>query len=141
MKRWFLVFALLILALITPNRAWSQSSFYNCAIVIPNPPATQFATPAASPTICNLDPQRIVSGAGVGLILNFSPGAVATVSVQVTGDQNPAGATAAWNNHDYMFNLTSSMNGNIIMPLTAVRLYLTRYTSGTITLYLVEAAK
>lgn len=130
-----------IIALLLPGVAHAQSSFYNCQIVIPNPPATQFHAPAASPTICNLDPQRMVGGTGVALILNFSPGAVATVDVQVTGDQDPGNPKAVWNNHDYLFSLTSSMNGNIIMPLTAVRLYLDSYTSGTITLYLSEASR
>lgn len=131
--------AALLAALIAPA-ARAQAPFYLCQIVVPNPPATQFVAPAPSPTNCPLDPTRISSGQ-VGLILNFSAGALATVSVQVTGDATPSGSTAVWNNHDYLVNETTSVNGNIIFPVTAVRLYLSAYTSGTITLYVIEAAR
>lgn len=130
--------ALLVVALwALPANA--QAPFYLCQIVVPNPPATSFPTPAASQTICPINPALISNGAGIALLLNFSTGAVATASVQVTGDPQPSTATV-WNNHDTLVNQTTSANGNIAFPVTAVRLYLPAYTSGTITLDVVEAA-
>ena len=132
-------FAALLVALVWAFPAMAQAPFYLCQIVVPNPPATSFVAPAAGPTICPLNPSMLSNGAGVALILNFSTGAVATASVQVTGDPQPS-TTAVWNNHDTMANQTTSANGNIAFPVTAVRLYLPAYTSGTITLDVVESA-
>jgi hypothetical protein len=132
------VFVVVALAMgLTP--AWAQAPFYLCQIVVPNPPATSFSTPAASATQCPINPAMLSNGAGIGLILNFSTGAVATASVQVTGDPSPS-TTSVWNNHDTLVNQTTSANGNIAFPVTAVRLYLPAYTSGTITLDVVQSA-
>lgn len=133
--------ALIAASLLLPAVGARAQLAYTCEIVLPPPPSTTFAAPAASTTICPVNAQLIRNGAGVGLILNFSSGAIATASVQVTGSQDPGSSTAVWNNHDYLVNETGSQNGNIIFPVTAVRLYLSAYTSGTITLDLVQAAK
>ena len=83
-------------------------------------------------------------GMGVGLLVNFSGSpngaAVATGTVQVTCD--PAilsqaastQATARWNNHDTLVNLTNDKNSSIAYPVLAVRLNLTAWTSGSVTL-------
>jgi hypothetical protein len=129
----------LLCALVWALPTNAQAPFYLCQIVVPNPPATSFAAPAPGPTICPINPAMLSNGAGVALILNFSSGAVATASVQVTGDPQPS-TTVVWNNHDTLVNQTTSANGNIAFPVTAVRLYLPAYTSGTITLDVVESA-
>lgn len=132
-------FAALLAALLWAFPALAQAPFYLCQIVVPNPPATTFVAPAPGPTICPINPAMLANGAGIALLLNFSTGAVATASVQVTGDPTPS-TTAVWNNHDTLVNQTTSANGNIAFPVTAVRLYLPAYTSGTITLDVVEGA-
>jgi hypothetical protein len=136
----YLATACLALVLLASG-ARAQAPFYTCQITIPNPPSSTFPAPGPSPTICGVNPLLITAGNGAAVVLNFSTGAVATVSVQVTGDQYPSGPNAVWNDHDYLVNETSSANSNIVFPVTAVRLYVSAYTSGTITLYVVEAGK
>ena len=67
----------------------------------------------------------------LGLICTVSPGASLTYSVQVSADPiNPIN----WNNHDVLVGQTSSANGNILYPVTFVRLSVTAYTSGSVNL-------
>lgn len=136
-----LVWLVGLLFCLLSGSAFAQAPFYTCQITIPNPPSSTFPAPGPSPTICGVNPLLITAGNGAAVVLNFSTGAVATVSVQVTGDQYPSGPNAVWNDHDYLVNETSSANSNIVFPVTAVRLYVSAYTSGTITLYVVEAGK
>lgn len=68
----------------------------------------------------------------LGLICTLSSGAILTYSVQVTAD--PPNNIVNWNNHDTIANLTISSNGNIAYPVTAVRLVITSYTSGSVNL-------
>jgi hypothetical protein len=69
----------------------------------------------------------------LGLVATLSAGAVLTYSVQVTADPFPS-STGNWNNHDYLAALTVSANGNVLYPITGIRLVVTAYTSGSISL-------
>ena len=69
----------------------------------------------------------------LGLAATISPGATLTYSVQITCDPSPSN-TGNWNNHDVLVNLTASANSNIAYPITGLRLNVTSYTSGTVTL-------
>lgn len=72
----------------------------------------------------------------LGLILTITDGASLTATVQVTGDQQPSD-DGFWNNHDEIVNVTSSVNSNVAFPITALRLYITNYVSGTCNLAVV----
>ena len=70
---------------------------------------------------------------GIGLVATLSSGASLSYTVQVTADPL-SGALVNWNNHDTMQGLTVSANGNIAFPVTAIRLVVTNYVSGTVNL-------
>lgn len=74
--------------------------------------------------------------AGYSALVNFSSGANLTATVQVSNDpvalSSPS--TARWNNHDTLNGLTGSKNSSIVFPIYAVRLVVTAYTSGTVSL-------
>lgn len=110
---------------------------------------TASASGATSPVAIDLARSRC----GVSLIVTIS--GTLTVDVQVTGDDvgvgTPLGnqfnyvissnynaSTGHWNKHDTLQGLTASANGNLALPVTAVRLNVTAYTSGTATLAVVE---
>jgi hypothetical protein len=126
-----------ILAVAGNHDANAQAPNYVCQIVMSGAGVSN-ATPAG---VCAIDPTRMTNGAGVGLLLNFSSGASATASVQVTGDV-PVNVTSGglWNNHDTLVNETANANGNIQFPVTAVRLNVTAYASGTVTLTVIQPA-
>lgn len=113
----------------------AQTLFSQCQIVM----TTAGVSNITNAGYCPIDPQRMANGAGVGLLLNFSSGASATVTVQLTGD-NPVNTTGGgiWNNHDTLVNETASANGNIQFAVTGVRLNVTAYSSGTITLTVIQ---
>ena len=69
----------------------------------------------------------------LGIICTVSNGASLTYSVQVTADQQPSD-TGHWNDHDVLTGKTSSANSNIAYPVTAVRLNVTAYASGSVNL-------
>lgn len=73
----------------------------------------------------------------LGLICTVSGGASLTYSVQVTGDQVPSSG-GNWNNHEIITGQTASINSNIAYPVTAVRLNVTAYSSGRVTLAVVK---
>lgn len=75
------------------------------------------------------------TGGGVSLLVNFGS-AVATVTVQISNDPTAMSspATARWNDHDTLHDLTANMNGTLSVVIYAVRLYASAWTSGTITL-------
>jgi hypothetical protein len=81
---------------------------------------------------------QIYAGAGISLLLNFSGGgpAVATATVQVSNDtvafSTPV--SARWNNHDVLVGLTADKNSSIVYPINCIRLQLTAWTSGIVTL-------
>ena len=117
--------------------AYAQAPFSVCQIQM-----TAAGVSNITPNgICNIDPQKMTYGEGTSLLLNFSSGASATATVQISGDV-PVNTTGGgiWNNHDTLVNETSSANGNLQYPVTAVRLNVTAYSSGTITLTVVQPA-
>ena len=74
----------------------------------------------------------------LGLIATVSPGASLTYNVEITGDQQPNNATGNWNAHDTMTALTGSANGNVAFPITGIRLNVTSYVSGSVSLGVVQ---
>ncbi len=69
----------------------------------------------------------------LGLICTLSSGGNLTYSVQVTADQTP-NDDSHWNNHDILVNQTTSLNDSIAYPVTGLRLLVSAYTSGSVTL-------
>lgn len=69
----------------------------------------------------------------IGLVATVSPGASLNYSVQITCDENVS-ANGNWNNHDVLTNLASSANSNIAYPITAYRLFVNSYSSGSVNL-------
>lgn len=86
------------------------------------------------------DPMRVglknFAGAGASLLLTIT-GSL-TASVEVTGDDINKPITH-WNDLDDMVGLTVSKNGNLAFPVTAVRLNVTAFSSGSATLSLVQS--
>jgi hypothetical protein len=76
------------------------------------------------------------------IIVNLTSGASLTYSVEVTGDDvlfpgyNPA--TGNWAPFTNMSGLTASATGTLGAAVTAVRLHVTAYSSGTATLQFVQ---
>ena len=68
-----------------------------------------------------------------GLICTVSAGASLTYNVEVTADPSPSNS-GNWNPHDVIVAQTGSVNGNIAYPVTGIRLNVTNYTSGTVTM-------
>jgi hypothetical protein len=68
-----------------------------------------------------------------GLVATVSPGASLTYNVEVTADVNPS-AGGNWNPHDVIRGMTASANGNIAYPITGIRLNVTTWVSGSVTL-------
>ncbi len=124
--------AIALIAILAVHTADAQSpSFYQCQFTW-----SQNGVSNTSPaTICQLDPNRMINGAGAAVLLNLSAGASMTATVQITGDIpiNLAGA-GNWNAHDTLVTETISANGNIQYPVTGIRLNVSNYVSGTATL-------
>lgn len=100
-------------------------------------PSTKLSSAATSPATLirgawNQNYQQIFA---LGMIVTFSSGASLTCSVQITADDpNGAAGLVNWNNHDTLVNLTSSANGNVAYGITAYRLVVTNYVSGSVNL-------
>lgn len=79
----------------------------------------------------------------VSLAVVLSAGASLTYTVQYTLDDvysktfDPA--TAAWFNHTSLASKTASSDGNFLSPVTATRLNVTIWGSGTATLTVIQA--
>jgi hypothetical protein len=98
------------------------------------PGVTLTSATSSSPVLIDLDQNllwRAPPHYAIGLICTVSSGASLTYSVQVTGDQVPS-ANGFWNEHDVITGVTTSMNSNIAYPVTAIRLKVTSYTSGSV---------
>lgn len=100
-------------------------------------PGVKMATAGASaPIVINLNANaywQAPPSYSLGIVCTVSPGASLTYSVQLTADAQPS-ATGSWNNHDALVALTTSANGNIAFPVSAIRLNVTAYSSGSINL-------
>lgn len=79
----------------------------------------------------DIDPARQI--AYLGLCCTVSGGASLTYSIQFSCDP-PTGAIVNWNNHDVLVNLTGSAYGYVQYPVTALRLSVTSYSSGSVNL-------
>lgn len=96
---------------------------------------------AAASNVIPLD--QYISPFNIGLGVTLSPGASLTYTVQHTFDDiwsstfNPS--TANWFSHATMVNKTTSFDGNYAYPVTAIRLNVTVWASGTATLTAVQA--
>lgn len=88
-----------------------------------------------------LDHYRDPFSVGVGCVL--SAGASLTYTVEHTFDDvfsstfNPA--TAAWFANASLSSKTTSSDGNYSYPVTAVRINVTAYTSGDVTMTVIQA--
>lgn len=94
-------------------------------------------TSAVIPMDIYLDPFNV----SIGVAL--SAGASLTYTVQHTFDDvfasNFNAATATWYPHASLATKTASADGNYAFPVTAIRLNVTAYTSGSATMTLVQA--
>lgn len=79
----------------------------------------------------------------VGIAVVLSAGASLTYSVQHTFDNVQANdfnpATATWFNNSGLTAKTTSLDGNYVMPVTAIRLNVTTYSSGSATMTVIQA--
>ncbi len=92
------------------------------------------AGPSAPIYISPREGEQWLPISSLGLICTVSPGATLQYSVQVTADPKGLPQPVNWNNHDTLVNLSGSANGNILYPVTAIRLNVTSYTSGSVNL-------
>ena len=98
----------------------------------------------SSATVSNVIPlDQYISPFNVGIAVNLSAGAALQYTVQYTLDDvfSPTfdPATANWFSHATMVNKTTSFDGNYAYPVTAIRLNVTVYTSGSATMTVVQA--
>jgi hypothetical protein len=79
----------------------------------------------------------------VGLGVKLSSGAVLTYTVEHTFDDVQSAsfspATAAWYPNASINAATTNLDGNYAFPVTAIRLNVTAYTSGTATLTVIQS--
>lgn len=86
---------------------------------------------------------QYISPFNVTVGVALSAGASLTYKVQYTLDDvfastfNPA--TATWFDHATLVAKTASADGNFSMPVSAIRLNVTPYTSGTATMNVLQA--
>ena len=97
-----------------------------------------------SATVSQVIPlDQYISPFNVGLGVALSAGASLTYKVQHTFDDVFASsfspATATWFDHATITGKTASSDGNYAFPVTAVRLNVTPWTSGTATLQILQA--
>ena len=96
---------------------------------------------ATTSAVIPLDSYRSPFNVGFGCAL--SAGASLTYKLQYTYDDVQAAsfdaATATWFDHATMAAKTASSDANIVVPVTAVRLNVTAWTSGTATLTILQA--
>lgn len=76
----------------------------------------------------------------LGMAVVLSVGAVLTFTVEHTFDDiQDASVTPTWFDTDGLTGLTTNDEGNIIIPVSAVRLNVTSHTSGEATITLLQA--
>jgi hypothetical protein len=122
-------FSLIIVLLLAPALAAAQIDPQLYSQLIRSYPGVSMSAAGVSPPIIITSPGALQS---LGLIVTVSSGASLTYSVQVSADN--AGSLNNWNNHDVLVGLSASANGNIAYPVTAVRLNVTSWSSGTVNL-------
>lgn len=93
---------------------------------------------AASSTALPLDTYRNPFNVGIGCVI--SAGANLTYKVQHTFDNIwDATVTPTWFDSATITGKTASFDGNYAYPVTAVRLTVTSYTSGSVTMTVIQA--
>ena len=96
---------------------------------------------AAASNVIPLD--QYISPFNIGLGVSLSAGASLTYTVQHTFDDvySPTfdPATANWFSNDTLISKQTSFTGNYAYPVTAIRLNVTVWTSGTATMTAVQA--
>ena len=97
---------------------------------------------ATTSNVIPLDNYRTPFNVGIGCVL--SAGASLTYKVQYTYDDVQAStfspSTATWFDHATLAPAkTTTSDGNIIVPVTAIRLNVTAWTSGTVTMTVIQA--
>ncbi len=86
---------------------------------------------------------QYISPFNVSVGVTLSAGASLTYKVQYTYDDvfastfNPS--TATWFDHSTLVGKTASADGNFTLPVSAIRLNVTPYTSGTATMNVLQA--
>lgn len=76
----------------------------------------------------------------VGFGVVISGGGGATYSVQHTFDDLALGTPTTWFDNSTVAAETTNMDGNYAFPVTAIRLNVTAYTSGTVTLSVLQGS-
>lgn len=98
---------------------------------------------ATNSNVVPLDTCRTPFNIGLGCVL--SAGAGLTYTVQYTYDDVQAStynpATGNWFNHATLASKTTSSDGNISMPVSAIRLNVSSYTSGSVTMTVLQAGR
>lgn len=78
----------------------------------------------------------------VGLGCIVSPGAVLTYKVQHTFDDVfDSTVTPNWFDHSAITGKTASIDGNYAFPVTAIRLVVTAYTSGSVSMAVLQSGR
>lgn len=95
---------------------------------------------SSSPVVLDYRAENIA----VTLAVTLSSGAVLTYSVQYTTDDvfssSFNASTANWTDVSTMSGLTASSTASLVTPVTAVRLKVTAYTSGSATLKVISTS-
>lgn len=104
-------------------------------------PINQIAAAAGPTSPVPMDHYRQPFNVGLAVVLE--PGSSLTYTVEHTFDDvfsptfNPA--TAAWFPNATLTNKTASMDGNYAFPVSAIRLNITSFTSGSARFTLIQA--
>ena len=135
MLKWLVVGLLALNLWCGGARAETNGNCYNIAMSQSGASNPDSNNPTRGVIFLDRSPQNW--GQGVSVLVNFSSGSgVGTVTAQVS-DNAATGIPSSqwsWNNHEAITAVTGDTNSNIFIPVNAVRLYVTGYVSGTITL-------
>jgi hypothetical protein len=97
------------------------------------------AAGVSAPLVFRFPPRS--NGLLPGIIATVSPGASLTYNIEITGDAvegaSYKSASGNWNVFDGMGSLTASANGTLAAAVTAFRINVTAYSSGSVNLAIV----
>lgn len=88
-------------------------------------------------------PMDVHNSIAISVSVKLAPASTLTYTVQHTFDDvfeegfNPA--TATWFDNDVLVNRTVNDDGNYVAPVTAIRLNVTAFTSGSATLTVIQS--
>jgi hypothetical protein len=69
----------------------------------------------------------------LGIVVTVSPGASLTYQIEISAEPQPS-AAGNWNAHDTLQGLSASANGNVSFPITALRINVLTYSSGSVSM-------